>query len=71
MANEMKPSEIMQNFLDYLKGCQKEYQICMVEVTSMINGSRIFYMVWNLPGIGRSGTGSQLRSVRAGKIAEG
>ena len=32
MANEMKPSEIMQNFLDYLKGCQKEYQICMVEV---------------------------------------
>lgn len=37
----------------------------------MINGSRIFYMVWNLPRIGRSGTGSQLRSVRAGKSVEG
>ena len=32
MTNEMKPSEVMHNFLDYLKGCQKEYQICMVEV---------------------------------------
>lgn len=32
MANEMKPSEVMQNFLDYMKGCQREYQICIVEV---------------------------------------
>ncbi len=32
MANEMKPSEVMQNFLDYMKSCQREYQICMVEV---------------------------------------
>lgn len=32
MANEMKPSEVMQNFLDYMKDCQKEYQICMAEV---------------------------------------
>ncbi len=32
MANEMKPSEVMQNFLDYMKDCQREYQTCMVEV---------------------------------------
>ena len=32
MLNEMKPSEVLQEFLDYMKDCQREYQICMVEV---------------------------------------
>lgn len=32
MSNEMKPSEILQEFLDYMKDCQREYQFCMVEV---------------------------------------
>lgn len=30
--NEMKPSEVLQNFLDYMKSCQREYQACTVEV---------------------------------------
>ena len=71
MTNEMKPSEVMQNFLDYMKSCQREYQICMVEVHKHDKRVQDFYMVWNLPRIGRSGTGSQLRSVRAGKSVEG
>lgn len=32
MQNEVKPSEILQNFLDYMKNCQKEYQACMKEL---------------------------------------
>lgn len=32
MLYEMKPSEVLQEFLDYMKDCQREYQICMVEV---------------------------------------
>ena len=32
MSNEMKPSEVLQNFLDFMKACQKEYQVCTVEV---------------------------------------
>lgn len=32
MSNERKPSEVFKEFLDYMKDCQKEYQICMVEV---------------------------------------
>lgn len=32
MLNERKPSEILQEFLDYMKNCQKEYQACTVEV---------------------------------------
>lgn len=32
MSNERKPSDVLQEFLDYMKDCQKEYQICMVEV---------------------------------------
>lgn len=32
MSNERKPSEVLKEFLDYMKDCQKEYQICMVEV---------------------------------------
>ena len=32
MSNKRKPSEVLKEFLDYMKDCQKEYQICMVEV---------------------------------------
>lgn len=32
MSNEMKPSEVLQDFLDFMKECQKEYQACMVEI---------------------------------------
>lgn len=32
MSNEMKPSEVLQEFLDYMKNCQKEYQACTIEV---------------------------------------
>lgn len=32
MSNEMKPSEVLQNFLGFMKACQKEYQVCTVEV---------------------------------------
>lgn len=32
MSNEMKPSEVLQNFLDFMKACQKEYQVCTVEI---------------------------------------
>lgn len=32
MNEERKPSEILQEFLDYLKSCQQKYQICISEV---------------------------------------
>ncbi len=32
MSNEMKPSEVIRYFLEYMKYCQKEYQACTVEV---------------------------------------
>lgn len=32
MSNEMKPSEVLQDFLDFMKESQKEHQACMVEV---------------------------------------
>ena len=32
MSNEMKPSEVIRYFLEYMKYCQKEYQACTAEV---------------------------------------
>lgn len=32
MSNEMKPSEVLQDFLTFMKECQKEYQACTIEV---------------------------------------
>lgn len=32
MLNEMKPSEVLQGFLAFMKECQKEYQVCTAEV---------------------------------------
>lgn len=31
MVNDRKPSEVLQDFLDYMKNCQKEYQACIIE----------------------------------------
>ena len=32
MSKDMKPSDVLHEFLDYMKECQREYQTCMVEV---------------------------------------
>lgn len=32
MKEEKKPSEVLQDFLDYMKFCNKEYQACVSEV---------------------------------------
>ncbi len=32
MLNDMKPSEVLQEFQNYMRECQRQYQTCMVEV---------------------------------------
>lgn len=32
MSNERKPSEVLQEFHNYMRECQRQYQVCMVEV---------------------------------------